>query len=182
MKYGISLALIILVIVAGIVEYKKKKRSDSVQNQLVSLLQHGRYSEFDVQVKDAYEKGFLNSFNRNYMRMNRYMMSNDKKNVDLIVKEFAVKDLKNVQKASVFSNAMIYYVSVSDYQMCAFCYREIQKLKANEDLKETAGLVYRILVEKKKDDLETVEKRIKTATGPQKQFYEKLKREILKSE
>lgn len=182
MKYGISLALVIIFIVMGIAQYKKKKRIESVQNQLVSLLQKGEYDAFDVQVKDAYEKGYLDSFNRNYMRMNRYIMCNDKKNVDLIVKGFAMNDLKSIQKASVFSSAMIYYVSVSDHQMCAFCYQEILKLKGNDDLKETAGLVYRILVEKKKDDLETVENKIRTATGSHKQFYEQLKHEILKNE
>ncbi|MDX8420127.1 hypothetical protein MOZ60_08480 [Stecheria sp. CLA-KB-P133] len=179
MKYIISIALIIIFIIASIAQNKEKKKSESVQNQLVSLLKQGRYDEFDTQVKDAYENGHLNSFNYNYMRMNRYILCSDKKNMDRIVKEFATKNLRNIQKASVFSTALIYYVSVSDRQMCSLCNQKIQQLKGNDDMKQTASLVYRIFVEKKKDDLAIVEEKLKTSSGPSKQFYKQLMQEIL---
>ncbi len=175
MKYGVSIILVVIFVIASIVRYKKKKQSESIQNQLVSLLQQGKYSEFDIQVKEAYDSGYLDSFHYNYMRMNRYIMCDDNKNVDIIVKDFVKKDLKDIQRASVFSNAMIYYVSALDKQMCELCYEQILKLKGNEDLKKTAGLVYRIIVEKRKDDLKLVEDKIASSVGAEKQFYEQLK-------
>lgn len=165
---------------ASIYRNQKKKRVELVENKLVELLSKGKYEEFDIELKDAVVNNQISTFHENYLKLNRYILEDRSQNVDYIVNYFATASLNETQKATVFSKAMTYYVYKDNHQMSALCYKQIQSLKNNKNLKETAGIAYRVLVEKKKDDLEFIEKKIQTTSGEEKDFYNKLYSEIKK--
>lgn len=179
---NVLLVVVVLACFIGASLYKiqKKKRVDLIENKLVELLSKGKYEEFDVALKEAEDNNMISSFHENYLKLNRYIMEDKSQNVDYIVNYFATASLNETQKASVFSKAMTYYVYKDNQRMSALCYKQIQSLKNNADLKETAGLAYRVLVEKKNDDLEFIKKKIAITDGEEKDFYNKLYSEMKK--
>ena len=73
---------------------------------------------------------------------------------------------------------MIYYTGKKRNSKCKECYEAIMKLKGCDELKHMAGLVYRVMVEKRTDDLVEIEDKLQTAQDEEKEFLLKLKEEI----
>ena len=178
MKYGLTVLVLGCFVVAAAYSYFQRKKKSADQDQLVRLLAEGNYAQFDTLLEDMWNAGAIDAFHHLYLQMSEAILKDDELRMEHLLHQAGKLKLNDEQKASIWSRAMIYFTGRKRNSKCKECYEAIMKLKGCDELKHMAGLVYRVMVEKRTDDLVEIEDKLQTAQDEEKEFLLKLKEEI----
>ena len=91
-----------------------------------------------------------------YNLLRFYVSQNDTDSVKALINELLGSNINKQQAYRVFSNAYFYFLSIEDKQMAAKLLSRLEDIMEDEQ-KEQFQMLYRVLIEKKSEDIKRVE-------------------------
>lgn len=86
-----------------------KRKQTKAANQLTDYLAAGDSDSFDKLIEDKKTQNLIPVFNRLFLKLNRYMLSQDQKNFEEILHQLSTRKLKEGQKRAVALKAFTFY-------------------------------------------------------------------------
>ncbi|MBR0385108.1 MAG: hypothetical protein IJI05_01005 [Erysipelotrichaceae bacterium] len=149
-----TIVLIVLAALSFVYEIAMSWMGKKYVNQLADLLVAGKYDEFEALTEKRAVKASVAPFNLDYIKLNSYLMRNDKEKIVKAFDDFRNKRLNKAQKVEVLSSGFNYFASNNDAERTEYYHDEINKLPENEGLKKQVNLLYDIIYLKKTDMLD----------------------------
>lgn len=168
-SFGIYIVL--LIISKCIMNYKL--------NQMVTLLNDKRFSEFDQMMEKKIIKIVFNPFNIDFIKLNSYLIRKDTNKIDNAFSHFDSVRLSSKQRDEVDLKAFNYYLC-NDEKKAKKYYQNIQKSKTNP-MKQDVERLYDIYIRKSDRYLQTLLKETETLEDQYKSANELLISEIYKN-
>lgn len=168
-SFGIYIVL--LIISKCIMNYKL--------NQMVTLLNDKRFSEFDQMMEKKIIKIVFNPFNIDFIKLNSYLIRKDTNKIDNAFSHFDSVRLSSKQRDEVDLKAFNYYLC-NDEKKAKKYYQNIQKSKTNP-IKQDVERLYDIYIRKSDRYLQTLLKETETLEDQYKSANELLISEIYKN-
>ena len=108
-SYIIIAICIVIAIGSSLVMNLMKKK---IYNDLVESLQKQDYKTFDELIKSSKVKFFFPPFNIDYIKLNRYILAEDRNNTDKMFETLVKHRLNKKQKQEVYMKGFNYYISL----------------------------------------------------------------------
>ena len=102
-------------------------------------------------------KIFMGDYSRQFNTLKLYIATDDKKNIKEQTNKLLYSDLKENEVYQVCSNTYFYFLMEEDKEMCDMLLEKLDGCTQGEQ-NEYFHMLYRVLIEKKSDDIEFVEK------------------------
>ena len=149
-KYLI-ITIILAVRLFGYDFYLNWKRK-SIMNKLADLLMKGEIQEFEAMTERKDVKRLVPPFNLDFMKLNRAMLSGDKKKTIESFDTFKDKKLNDAQKREIATRGFNYFLTEKNDKRVAYYKDQINSLADTKDniaLKEEVNNYYDICIDKK---------------------------------
>ena len=149
-KYLI-ITIILAVRLFGYDFYLNWKRK-SIMNKLADLLMKGEIQEFEAMTERKDVKRLVPPFNLDFMKLNRAMLSGDKKKTIEAFDTFKDKKLNDAQKREIATRGFNYFLTEKNDKRVAYYKDQINSLADTKDniaLKEEVNNYYDICIDKK---------------------------------
>ena len=172
----LTIALIVFFSYFLFTDLKRKIYAKQMQNKLVELLNRRKYLSLENQLNECEDKGYITKYNANFLRMNSAILQNDFSALNHVLLIFDSMKLTNLQSCAVYSNIMIFALEKQNKELCKKAYSRIMLLKKNEELKDTATLVYRVCVLKDSLVKNEIQRRMANASTEKKELLTKLQK------
>lgn len=166
-----AIYIVLLIISKCIMNYKL--------NQMVTLLNDKRFSEFDQMMEKKIIKIVFNPFNIDFIKLNSYLIRKDTNKIDNAFSHFDSVRLSSKQRDEVDLKAFNYYLC-NDEKKAKKYYQNIQKSKTNP-MKQDVERLYDIYIRKSDRYLQTLLKETETLEDQYKSANELLISEIYKN-
>lgn len=127
-------------------------RRRSILGKLAELLMKGEIQEFEAMIERKDVKRLVPPFNLDYMRLNRAMITGDKKKIIEMFDSFKDKRLNEAQKKEIATKGFNYFISENDKKRVTYYRDQINTLSdtaENKALKEEVNNFYDICIDKK---------------------------------
>lgn len=122
-------------------------RGKIILNKLSEYLIQRKFHEFDALVCSRQAGKYVKPFNLDFIRMNRDILSEDKKAAGSWLEHFRKVNMNERQKESVYLRLFFYFLATEDLDEAEECYRQLCSLKHITDRK-TVMRTYDTYVEK----------------------------------
>lgn len=124
-------------------------------NRVLKLLRKGQYEKVLVKLDSSMFRMFFKEYDRSYNRLRVYLAMSDNRKVEEQTKLLLDKKLTARQSYQVASETFFYFLDRENQELCE---KLLEYIKAHADLDEYAydAMLYRILIEKKSEDIESV--------------------------
>lgn len=149
----------IVVVVTVITSFVLQFLRNSKQNQFMYLLQNNEFDELYKGVDSLYVKAIFPLYNREYIRLNALIMQDRKADVDAQFDKMIPMAASKKAKIDILNKAFEYYVYNEDKKHCEPIYNQIKEL-GDEALTKTTTVLYDIMILKKSNHIEELEKDI----------------------
>ena len=149
-KYLI-ITIVLAVRLFGYDFYLNWKRK-SILNKLADLLMKGEIQEFEAMTERKDVKRLVPPFNLDFMKLNRAMLSGDKKKTIEAFDTFKDKKLNDAQKREIATRGFNYFLTEKNDKRVAYYKDQINSLADTKDniaLKEEVNNYYDICIDKK---------------------------------
>lgn len=159
------IVIVLFVVIVIIVPIVAKK---FISDKLATYIMTHDFEKFDKLVNSFITKMAIQPFNIDYLKMNKALATNDRKEIDGAFKTFDDKRLNDKQKEAVFSNAYYYYISIEDKTHSNKYLKELLKLETlPNEVKDDLKLAYELNIERSSDKLEETLAKYEKAQSPQ---------------
>ncbi len=153
--------IIIIVFIATVAvsfyfDYRFRKKREACVNALLNDLMSGNFEAFDQKMADKDTAKLIPPFNIDYMKLTEAIFQDNEANADQIFDSFSSKRLNSKQKASVYGNAIGYFISKNDVERIRICTENISDIKEDTPMYRYMSLIKEIFVEKKDSSLNTL--------------------------
>lgn len=157
MDYTFILIVVAVTIVLIVIAQVWKQ---AILKKLIKSLQQGDFDAYFKRLDTLSCKYFYPPFNREYMRLNGYIMKADKKKIeecfDLILK----MRLSKKQNLDVTIKAFYYYLDEDSKKKCKSLLERLKEI-ADESITRECQIIYDILLEEKTSYIEEMEEQLK---------------------
>ena len=134
----ILIAICIVIAIGSSVVINLWKRK--TYNELVNLLEKQDYRKFDELIKSTKVKFLFPPFNIDYIKLNRYILAQDRNNTDMMFETLIKHRLNKKQKQEVYMKGFNYYISLDIKPKAKEFYDLIQSLDNAQIKRETERL------------------------------------------
>ncbi|MBQ3374869.1 MAG: hypothetical protein IJG49_00380 [Erysipelotrichaceae bacterium] len=127
-------------------------RRKNILNKLADLLMKGQIQEFEAMTERKDVQRRVPPFNLDYLKLNRAMISGDKKKTVEMFDSFKDKRLNEAQKKEIATRGFNYFITEKDKKRAAYYKDQINTLSdtvENKAIKEEVNNFYDICIEKK---------------------------------
>ena len=154
MTKNFLIALVIVAVIGGMIPW-------FIRTYLWSkFLNHVKKGEDEKALKVIQSKAyrwFLGGFDQDWNLLRFYMSRDNKKMIEEQTNKLLYSNLNNGQRYKVCSNVFFYYLGEENKEMCEKLLEELDKT-ADEKEKQEMHMLYRVLIEKKAEDIDNVMK------------------------
>ncbi len=142
-----------------------------IWNRFLKLMKQEKDEEALKILNSTYYKVMFGDYNRKWNLMRFYISRDNTSVVREMTTNLLYDNLSKDQAYQIFSNAYFYFLSQHDAEMTA---RILDRLEPvlEEDSREQYHMLYRVMIEKKSDDIERVQQLIEEKEK-EKQSYSK---------
>ena len=151
----VVICLACILIISGLQSLIKKIK----QNKLFGYLQKQDFEGFEKELDSSLCVLFIPSFNREYLRMNAYLMQGDLKKIESQLEVLLKMKTNKVQRKQVIIRSFDYYVNQLNKPKSKKLLNEIKQTK-DEKLISHCQMMYDILIEKKTKYIDQLEKQL----------------------
>lgn len=162
-----------LVIAVGVVFYIGLiLLKNHVQKSLIDMIKRKQFDKFDRNSQKILVKFLFPPYNLEYLRLNRYLISDDKEKIDQQF-ELLLRSAKQSQKKDIFLKAFEYYAFDGDEVKAKKYYNELIKINKN-NISKYITLLYDVFILKKHNHIEELERDFNNLNSNQKKFVAQL--------
>ncbi len=137
-SYILIAICIVIALGSSIVMNILKKKT---YNELVTCLQNQDYHRFDELIKSSKVKFFFPPFNIDYIKLNRYILAEDRRNTDQMFEHIVKHRLNKKQKQEVYIKGFNYYIAL-DYKPKAKEFYDLVQTLDNAQIKRETDRLY----------------------------------------
>ncbi len=135
-----------ILIVLGVTAISKAVQNFKL-NQMIYLLNEKNFDAFDKVIDSRLVRLVFAPFNINYIKLNSFLVRNDKSKINEMFDAFESVHLNHKQRDEIDLKAFNYYLSVNDTSRCKKYLDMINYSKTNK-MKKEANRLYSVYVEK----------------------------------
>lgn len=128
-----------------------------IWNRILKLLQHGRYEEVLNRLDRPLFKIFFKEYDRDYNKLRVYLAQSNGKRIEEQTKLILGKKLTARQSYQIASQTYYYFLDCGNEEICTQLLAFIKQTATLEEVNYST-MLYRILIERKSEDIEEVEK------------------------
>ncbi len=162
-----------LVIAVGVVFYIGLiLLKNHVQKSLIDMIKRKQFDKFDRNSQKILVKFLFPPYNLEYLRLNRYLISDDKEKIDQQF-ELLLRSAKQSQKKDIFLKAFEYYAFDGDEVKAKKYYNELIKIN-KKNISKYITLLYDVFILKKHNHIEELERDFNNLNSNQKKFVAQL--------
>lgn len=151
----VVICLACILIISGLQSLMKKIK----QNKLFGYLQKQDFEGFEKELDSSLCVLLIPSFNREYLRMNAYLMQGDLKKIENQLEVLLKMKTNKAQRKQVIIRSFDYYVNQLNKPKSKELLNEI-KQTGDEKLISNCQMMYDILIEKKTKYIDQLEKQL----------------------
>ncbi len=161
-------AIVVTVILIVVTQLWKQ----SIFKKLFSYLQQGKFDEYFKLLDSFGCKYFYPAFNREYMRLNGYMMKADVKKIEECFDLILHMRMNKKQELDVVIKAFYYYLDEENKKKCKTMLTRLKNI-ADENIYKECKVIYDILLEEKTIYIDDMEEQLKEEglQAPQKGMF-----------
>lgn len=167
MRVLIIILIVVLIIYLVLIFLKRM-----FQKRLYQFLEERDFNSFDKTVNSILIKWMFLPYNLEYLKLNRYLLEDDKEKVDSQF-DVLLRTAKKSQKQDIFLKAFEYYSFERNKTKAKRYYNELKTIN-DGNLSKYVDLLYDVLVLNKTNHIEELEKDFDSLEVEQKQFYAQL--------
>lgn len=157
MDYKIIIIAIVVTIVLIVVTQFWKQR---IFKKLFAYLQQGKFDEY-FKLLDSFSCKYLYpAFNREYMRLNGYLMKADGKKIEECFDVMLHMRMNKKQELDVVIKAFYYYLDEGNKKKCKTLLTRLKNI-AEENIVQECKVIYDILLEEKTSYIDDMEAQLK---------------------
>ena len=149
------------------VELKKRKTFLELRNKL----NQRDFGGYFILLNSAFAKFVFPVYNRNYMKLNAYMLLDDGDEIDALLKEMLQMKVTKKQRIDLVNKAFNYYVEQEDQEKAKVLLSEIETFN-DEKMKAESRKIYNIFLLKTHQYIKEMEQQLQNVTGVEKGFLE----------
>ena len=154
-KIIILAVVITIVLIVGTQVWKQ-----SILKKLLKHMQQGDFNAYFKLLDSLPCKYFYPPFNREYMRLNGYIMKADKKKIEECFELILSMRMNKKQELDVVIKAFYYYLDEDSKKKCKTLLERMKKI-ADESITQECQVIYDILLEEKTSYIDDMEKQLK---------------------
>lgn len=117
-----------IVIAFILINFARKVFTENLKNKLTNAIYQGRIDEFDKIVSKKYVKYLIHPFNLDFLKLNKAIISENRKEIDLIFDRFEKAQLTDNQKIAVYEKGFYYYLQEKNNNKFNKYYQLIKEL------------------------------------------------------
>lgn len=121
-------------------------------NKVLKLLRKGRYEEVLNKLDSSMFRLFFNEYDRNYNKLRVYLAEADNRKIEEQTKCLLAKKLSRSQSYQVASQTYFYFLDRENKEICTQLLAYLKDAASLEEYQYSA-MLYRILIEKKSEDI-----------------------------
>lgn len=157
MDYKIIIIAIVATIVLVVITQVWKQR---ILKKLFTYLQQGKFEEY-FKLLDSFSCKYLYpAFNREYMRLNGYLMKADVKKIEECFDLILRMRMNKKQELDVVIKAFYYYLDEGNKKKCKTLLARLKNI-ADESIAQECKVIYDILLEEKTAYIDDMEAQLK---------------------
>lgn len=164
---SIIILVVILFLISIVIDFILSKLRNNRINQLMNYFMQGQIDLFDELLNRRSTKFFLPVYNSIVLRMNKAILTNDKKLLSDLIDAARKIKMTDEQKLYLYSKAFSYYISIGDNQNTKDCFEKIMDCKDSQG-KDYVIMVFDTIIEGGYKYLKQAEEMLETATGEDK--------------
>ena len=154
-KIIILAVVITIVLIVGTQVWKQ-----SILKKLLKHMQQGDFNAYFKLLDSLPCKYFYPPFNREYMRLNGYIMKADKKKIEECFELILSMRMNKKQELDVVIKAFYYYLDEDSKKKCKTLLERMKKI-ADESITQECQVIYDILLEEKTSYIDDMEEQLK---------------------
>lgn len=117
-----------IVIAFILINFARKVFTENLKNKLTNAIYQGQIDEFDRLVSKKYVKYLIHPFNLDYLKLNKAIISENRKEIDQMFDKLENVQLTDTQKNAVYEKGFYYYLQEKDNNKLNKYYKLIKEL------------------------------------------------------